>query len=163
MIVKIKHKKEIYDCLIDDEDFDLVNDYKWYIHSRTGYARGRKKNPQKKNNFISMHRLVMRVLDKPEVEIDHTKHNKLDNRKSELRICNRSGNTSNRTSYGSSQYLGVGWDKQHQMWKASIGYTLDGIKKFKNIGIFKEEENAAKAYDEAAKKYHKEFANLNFK
>ena len=163
MILKIKHKKDIYNCLIDDEDFDLVNEYKWYIHSRTGYARGRKKNPEGDYRFISMHRLVMGILDNPEFDVDHAKHNKLDNRKSELRTCTTSQNTSNRTAYGSSRYLGVGWDKQHQRWKAAIGYTIGRIKKFKNIGLFIEEIDAAKAYDGAAKKYHGEFANLNFK
>jgi hypothetical protein len=157
MILKIKHKKEIFECLIDDEDFNLVKEYHWYIHSRTGYARGRKKNPRGKNNFISMHRLVLGILDKPEVDVDHIKHNKLDNRKSQLRTCTTSQNTSNRTAYGVSKYLGV--CRFRDRWKAGIGH--DG--KNEHIGVFENEIDAAKAYDEAAKKYHKEFANLNFK
>jgi len=156
MIIEIKHKKEIYNCLIDDEDFDLVNQYQWYIHPRTGYARGRKKNPECKYNFISMHRLIMGIWDK-KIEIDHKNHNKLDNRKENLRTCNRSQNTSNRTGFGASKYLGV--CQFRDRWKAGIGH--DG--KNEHIGIFENEIDAAKAYDEAAKKYHKEFANLNFK
>ena len=34
--------------------------------------------------------------------------------------------------------------------------------KRKFIGYFKDEKQAAKAYDEAAKKYHGQFASLNF-
>jgi hypothetical protein len=136
-----------------------VNQYKWYIHKRTGYARGRKKNPEGDYRFISMHRLVMGVLNNPDVDVDHAKHKVLDNRKSQLRTCTTSQNTSNRTSYGSSQYLGVTWDNQHQKWRAAIGYDNKGH----YIGIFEEEIDAAKAYDKAAKKYHGEFANLNFK
>lgn len=157
MIIKIKHKNEIFECFIDDEDFDLINEYKWYIHPRTGYARGRKKNPGGKYNFISMHRLVLGILDNPELDVDHIKHNKLDNRKSELRTCTTSQNTSNRTSYGISKYLGV--CRFRNRWKTQIGH--DGKKEY--IGLFDNEIDAAKAYDEAAKKYHKQFANLNFK
>lgn len=158
MIIKIKHKKEIFECLIDEEDFNLINDYNWYIHPRTGYTRGRKKNPECKYNFISMHRLILNIWDK-KIEIDHRNHNKLDNRKENLRTCNRSQNTSNRTAYGISKYLGVSWHIRKNKWVAGIGFN----KKTKYLGIFENEIDAAKAYDEAAKIYHGEFANLNFK
>jgi len=159
MILKIKHKVKIHNCLIDNEDFNLVNQYKWYIHQRTGYARGRKKNPEGDYRFISMHRLVTGLIEKPEVEVDHIKHNKLDNRKKELRVCTHANNLKNRSSFGSSQYLGVSWHKNRNKWVAGIGWD----NKTKYLGSFEEEIDAAKAYDEAAKKYHGEFANLNFK
>jgi hypothetical protein len=157
MILKIKHKKIIYEYLIDDEDFNLINQYNWYLHNRTKYVRGRLKGSKQTDKFVSMHRAIMKVLNNKSVEIDHKNHNKLDNRKENLRICNRSENTSNRTAYGVSKYLGV--CKFKDQWKAGIGHNG----KNEHIGIFKKEEDAAKAYDKAAKKYHGEFANLNFK
>ena len=54
--------------------------------------------------------------------------------------------------------VGVLEKRYEKMWGAFI--KIDGKSKY--LGWFRNEIEAAKAYDEAAKKYHKEFANLNF-
>lgn len=58
----------------------------------------------------------------------------------------------------SSRYKGVTWNRRRNKWVAQI--MARGEIKF--LGGFEDEINAGKAYDEAAKKYHGEFANLNF-
>jgi len=58
-----------------------------------------------------------------------------------------------------SKYLGVTWQKSINKWQAQI--RANGIPRI--IGYYNDEIKAAKAYDKAAKKYHKEFAVLNFK
>jgi hypothetical protein len=59
--------------------------------------------------------------------------------------------------YNHTQYLGV--EKRGNKWGARIRKNGKGIR----LGSFNTEIEAAKAYDKAAKKIHKQFANLNFK
>ena len=59
---------------------------------------------------------------------------------------------------GSSKYKGVSWSSQYQAWRACI--MLDGKTKF--LGRFWEEEDAAHAYDDAAREHFGEYAFLNF-
>ena len=58
----------------------------------------------------------------------------------------------------SAKYKGITFRRRQQKWAAMI--CVAGEKIF--LGRFKDEIEAAKAYDKAAKKYYKEFAKLNF-
>jgi len=107
-----------------------------------------------------MHREVIHPPD--HLFVDHINHNGLDNRKANLRPATCAQNNYNSRHFRkskSSKYRGVNWNKQRKKWFALINYN----KKEKFIGAFKDEKQAAKAYDKAAKKYHGEFASLNFK
>ena len=57
-----------------------------------------------------------------------------------------------------SIYKGVHWHKCHRKWLARITFEKRTI----HLGYFPSEIEAAKAYDRGAKKYHGQFANLNF-
>jgi len=107
-----------------------------------------------------MHREVIHPPD--HLFVDHINHNGLDNRKANIRPATHSQNNFNRiiSTRGdlSSKYKGVAWNKSKKKWQARIGI----YGKRKHIGHFKDEIQAAKAYDKAAKKYHGEFASLNF-
>ena len=65
-------------------------------------------------------------------------------------------NTSSRKD-STSKYLGVSFHKMTKKWQASVYNNQTQI----YIGLFKNEIDAAKAYNESAKKYHGEFANIN--
>jgi hypothetical protein len=95
----------------------------------------------------------------PEILIDHKNRNGLDNQKSNLREATRSQNNANKkpTSFSSSRFLGV--SKRYSKWTARI--TKNGVTY--DLGAFKIEDEAAKAYDNKAIELHGEFANLNFK
>jgi hypothetical protein len=144
-------------AIVDDEDFDLVKDYRWYYHK--GYAV---RNDWKNHREIALHR----VISNPEVNmvVDHINRNTLDNRRDNLRICTRAQNCQNHKKYvrhgrpTSSTYKGVSFNKISNQWHAYI--SANAQKRL--VGSFRSERHAAMAYDIAARDLHKEFASLNF-
>src|SRR3990167_419773 len=97
--------------LVDDEEFDWLSKWSWCLHTN-GYAqRGIFSKKRNINKMILMHREIMKPRD--EEWIDHINQNKLDNRKSNLRICNASTNGANQkiSIKNTSGYKGVNWDK----------------------------------------------------
>ena len=107
-----------------------------------------------------MHREILKVPDG--MFVDHINHNGLDDRKANLRPATSAENNRNRRKSTKRKYhsrvKGVSWNKDQKKWSARILFNHN--KKF--IGYFDDETEAAKAYDTAAKKHHKEFAVLNF-
>jgi hypothetical protein len=92
--------------------------------------------------------------------VDHRNCDSLDNRKANLRFASHTENGQNRRKRknATSRFLGVWWDKSKGLWESRIVYNKKRI----FLGYFDSEIEAAKAYDEAAKKYFGEFARLNF-
>lgn len=143
--------------LIDDEDFELVNQFKWCAseNRNTFYAqRGSKINGKRKT--IKMHRLIMGV-DDPKIIIDHINRNGLDNRRSNLRIVTQSENNRNRRlskNKFSSKYRGVYRNRNRYFALMSInGHRL-------SLGYYDNEEDANKAYLKAIENPLKTLENL---
>ena len=157
-------KGKNHTCLVDDKDYNLVKDYSWSLtgDGDKGYAQTclRGSKPKK---FICMHRLILGILNNPEIETDHKNHNKLDNRRFNIRQCNHSENCKNTTARGKSKYLGVSIVKSKNQYNEYIRAQIKINGKSKHLGYFNTEIEAAKIYDEQAKIDHGEFANLNFK
>jgi len=148
-------------ALVDDEDFEFLNKWKWHAQKigNTFYAaRGQRIKGSKKQITFYLHRVIMNVTNKNTL-IDHKDRNGLNCQKINLRQCNRSENGKNRQSRKSStsKYLGVYYCNTYNRYTAEI--VVMGKKKF--LGRYVNETDAAKAYDEAAKKIHGKFANLN--
>lgn len=136
-------------AMVDNEDFEHLSQFNWNVVEQ-GYAFNSKVG--------LMHRYIMNA--PPHLEVDHKEHNRLDNRKSELRLATRPQNSANtRPRRGSSsKYTGVYWSKRAGKWVSDI--TKDGKKK--RVGTFDTEKEAGMAYDKKALELHGEFAYLNF-
>jgi len=146
-----------YQAIIDTADFDLVSIYNWYPSIRK-YKNTRKcyAIAVSKKKMISMSRLIMKA--PRNLEVDHINGDSLDNRRCNLRLATRFENarnvklrSDNRTGYKGVTPFNGGYAARIEVNK--IAFT---------IGVFATAIEAAKAYDDVAKKLHKEFCRLNF-
>jgi hypothetical protein len=113
----------------------------------------------KRAKIVTMHREMMNA--PPGILVDHRNNDGLDNRRDNLRLATSSQNNINcrrNKSKSSSRFVGVTFDKRKKQWRVRISVNRKRI----FLGYFDSEIDAAKAYDEAAKKYYGEFARLNF-
>lgn len=141
-------------AIIDDEDYEKVRQYRWHVN-HYGYAVCNKYVGGYKSVAIYMHRLVN---DTPDgLYTDHINHDKLDNRKENLRSCTNRQNRYNTPirKDNTSGAKGVRWHQNR--WNARI--FIDG--KEKTLGSYDNRLDAARAYNEAAREHYGEFALLN--
>ena len=140
-------------ALVNDFDFERLNQWKWYADRIKNKVYAARKNPKK----IYMHREILKV--KNFQYVDHINGNGLDNRRENLRICTNSQNGQNRgkNKNNTSGFKGVCFHARTQTWIASIWVNRQRV----HLGYFKGSIDAAIAYNEAAVKYHGKFAFLN--
>lgn len=150
-------------AIVDDEDFEWLNQWKWYAQKvRNGYFYAMRNSYQRgKRHMILMHRQILGLEYGDKRKGDHRNHNTLDDRRDNMRICtsqqNRYNSKANQET--SSRFKGVSWEKEDKKWGARIK-KING--KNKRLGRFKLEELAALAYDIAAIHEFGKFAYLNF-
>lgn len=132
----------------DKEDYNKIKDYCWNQNNSQYITT----NIKHKNTMF--HRLIMSC-ENNTVEIDHINHNVVDNRKENLRICDRSENARNRglQSNNTSGCAGVGFVNNIKKWRARIKIYGKEI----HLGYFEKYEDAVKARKEAEIKYYGEF------
>lgn len=149
--IKLANNKGI--VLVDDEDYNWLNQFKWSLNH--GYAHANLREGKNKN--VRMHRLLLNVAK--EMQTDHIDNNRLNNQKNNLRVVTNLQNIMNKSSYKNrtSNYKGVHYEKQTKRWRSLI--SLNNNRFF--LGRFKIEIDAAKAYNEKAIELFGEYAKLN--
>jgi hypothetical protein len=161
-----------YIVLVDDEDYERVMQYSWFpmVGKHTVYAATSVRIPGRRSKRCTswtMQRMLLGIgpLEKGKI-VDHIDSNGLNNQRTNLRLATRQQNTMNtvkmRSLAGeglSSQYKGVCRNaNKRTKWTARI--THNGQPIF--LGSYADEEEAARAYDAAAREHFGEFAKLNF-
>lgn len=143
--------------LIDADDIPKVNQFrKWFISKRGDVYANTHPYGNGKAKSHKLHRVIMNVDGKRGIEVDHINHNRLDNRRSNLRLCTHAENGRNLPlkKNNKSGFTGVLWDKNRNKWAASIKIMF----KNKHLGRFEHIEEAISARLFAENYYYGEFA-----
>ena len=143
------------EVIVDASDLHWITKHKWRLSKYgNGYQYAIRTHPSGQHLFL--HKEVVGA-GKHQI-VDHINRNPLDNRRSNLRLCTLAQNNKNASLRRSNTSGFRGVYCRGNYWSAAI--ESDGRKY--NLGTFATAEDAAKAYDEAAKRLHQEFASLNY-
>lgn len=143
-------------AIVDDEDFEFLSQWNWFLSSQ-GYAFRNERHGQGRRTTIFMHRVVAKTPRR--CFTDHINFNPLDNRRSNLRICTKRQNNFSRrvlAPKADTPYRGVYFrygTRYHARLKCGGKAIL--------LGTFDNAEDAARCYNEGARKYFGQFAVLN--
>lgn len=152
-VILVKAKDGMHETLVDDEDYDYLNQFKWFINGKAGYAVRNiwvEVDGKRCRRSAYMHREIMTA----EIDqiVDHINHNRLDNTSLNLRFVTKSQNAWNntRSPKGKSGVYGVYWFKPRNKWKTNIKVNNKEI----HLGYFDTVEEATIVRLQAEKKYH---------
>lgn len=159
--MKIVTMKGGHVAYVDDEDYERVNAYTW---SRMNHGSAQARIGKIR---VQMHRFILNA--QPGQTIDHINHNRLDNRRSNLRMCSHAQNSANKRGWSKTcEFKGVfdtrtkkgytppagGHGPRHRPYQARIKGVY--------LGSFHTAIEAARVYDIAARRIFGEFALTNF-
>lgn len=146
-------------ALVDDADYEYLSQFKWQAQARKCGIWYAYRTLPCSHSIIAMHRDILKTAKG--LDTDHIDGNGLNNQRSNLRECTHAENIHNQKvrlcENKSSKFKGVRWDKDRNRWRVEIKLHGKAI----YVGRFISELQAALSYNEAAKKYHGEFARLN--
>ena len=137
-----------YKAIVDEEDFERVSQHKW-LYIEQGYAR-----TKINRKTMSLHRFIMNA--RPGQVVDHRNHDKLDNRRTNLRICTQRQNSMNKRTPAGRRFKGI---DLHHCGRYRARVRRDGKLLF--VGWADTPEEAAALYNLGAIKHFGEFAYLN--
>ena len=133
---------------VDTEDLYLLQQYLFHVTDK-GYAA-----TTIGGKYVKLHKLIM----PDDEQVDHRNHDGLDNRRTNLRYATLGEQARNKRKYSNNSSGFKGVSQNNTNWCALI--RVDG--KRIHLGTFITKEEAARVYDAAAKKFHGEFAYINF-
>jgi predicted hydrolase (HD superfamily) len=132
-------------AIIDNDDYEYINQFKWRMSSQ-GYAQSHTRNKEtNKYKTTLMHRVINNT--PAELLTDHINHNKLDNRKVNLKTATPLQNQHNRLKHknNKSGYNGIFWYEKYKYWQVQCGRH--------HIGQYKNLKDAIKARKIAESQY----------
>lgn len=149
----VKRDGTEFDCVIDKEDLEKINWIRWHVRyapdGDNWYAVACKYlgmfEGKPKYQSIHMHSIIMGVLGKENIRVDHKNHNGLDNRKENLRLSDVINNAKNRKSKNknnSSGYRNVSWVDNKWIVQLQVNgknTKLGGFDDVDEAGAFAEE------------------------
>jgi hypothetical protein len=149
-----------YFTCVDDIDAAVAMQHLWLRHKgRKTYYASRLTYRDGAPFRIYLHRELLGVGKK--TQVDHRDGDGLNNQRYNLRAASNAQNHRakiTRPAYFKSRFRGVYWHKQNQNWCAQIKVNY----KKKHLGSFPTENGAARAYDNAARRFFGDFCQLNF-
>jgi hypothetical protein len=143
-----RNHEEVARSLIDLGDVDLIREHKWYLGSQ-GYPSTRIYSKNGEGRNFGMHKIITNTTKEI---IDHKNRNRLDNRRFNLIISNKSKNAvnSNLRANNSSGVTGVSFSKRQNKWRSYISSNGKRLE----LGWFKDLEIAVKERLFAEIKYY---------
>lgn len=143
---------------LDDDDFEYFSRWQWHWCGRPNERYVVRWRDDKKGKIYLHVEIAKRAFSFKE-KVDHIDGNRLNNQKENLRPASKAQNSMNRgpQSNSTTGYKGVYYSKQTMKYQAKINYY--GI--CRHLGFFTDLEEAARAYDKAAKIFHGQFAYQN--
>lgn len=143
---------------VDRRDAVILNSYRWR-RSSNGYAVRTTRPWHSDKVIFHMHRVIMGLPNRENGGpiVDHKNANKLDNRRSNLRICNRSQNMANNKlrSDNTSGHKGVYYDKKSGNWRSMVAFKGN----IKWLGFFRNKSGAIRARKAAFTALYGQFAS----
>jgi hypothetical protein len=148
---------------VDNEDFYCFNKYRWHCIKECGKYRVKRYfdlpklngKRREKKKYLSREIMCAPI----GMDVDHINHNTLDNTRKNLRVCTHSQNVRNSSirKDNTTGYKGVYFCKMTSRYLAYINISFHRIR----LGYFTTAIDAEIAYNNAAEKYHGEYACIN--
>jgi hypothetical protein len=127
-------------AIVDAQDYGWASKRRWSLSY--GYAKYGKRADGKLLH-VYLHREVLGIPPGDPARVDHRNTNRLDCRRSNLRLATVAENAQNRrggNAGSSSRHRGVSWDARKDRWRAQV--WLNG--KNHHLGEFKDEDEAGR-------------------
>lgn len=125
-------------AIVDEADATIVTHRRWYLSH--GYVVRGVRLSRTRGTTVTLHRELLGLSADDQRQVDHINRDRLDCRRSNLRIVTVAENQQNVSSYtgSTSKHRGVSWNTAMRKWKAKVHIRGKDV----YLGCFDSEEEA---------------------